>query len=90
VLLIFFSPNLGIADSEGYLFAIRWTPPLTTPGQKPWSESIMAVKEAMDKVKTNKHSPHLRGTYQFLSSGISIGGGQEVSKIIKLYYLLRY
>lgn len=29
---------------------------------------------------------HRRGEYEFISGGISYGGGQKVSNIIRLYY----
>ncbi|KAH9171690.1 hypothetical protein EDB89DRAFT_1906822 [Lactarius sanguifluus] len=42
------SPNSGIVDSKGHLFVIRRPPPLDTPGQKPWLESMEALKGAMN------------------------------------------
>ncbi|KAN0128074.1 hypothetical protein V8E53_014111, partial [Lactarius tabidus] len=79
------SPRLGIADKHGYICVIRRAPPPTTPDQKPWSESIMALKEAMNNARTMLHVPekklnHRRGKYEYVSGGISYGGGQETPK----------
>ncbi|KAN0128690.1 hypothetical protein V8E53_013509, partial [Lactarius tabidus] len=76
------SPSLGIADKHGYIFVIRRAPPPTSPDQKPWSESIMDLEEAMKDARTMLHVPvrnlnHRRGKYEYVSGGISYGGGQK-------------
>jgi len=86
---------LGITDKHGYIFVIRRAPPQTTPGQRPWSESIMALKEEMNNARTMLHVPekhlnHRHGKYEYVSGGISYEGGQKVSKIINLNYLLKH
>ena len=49
-----------------------------------------AVKEAMDKAReqlrfSKEKLDHSRGKYEFISGGISYGGGQVVSQIFGLY-----
>lgn len=77
---------MGIADKHGYIFVIRCAPPSTTTGQKPWSESMVALREAMiqarkDLYGSKKNFDHRRGNYETVSGGISFGGGQKVSKL---------
>lgn len=70
---------------------IRRASPSTPPDQKTWAKSLEVLKEAMNKAKkqlqiSKEKLNHRRGEYEFISGGISYGGGQKVSNIIRLYY----
>lgn len=65
---------------------IRRAPPSTTTNQDSWSKSMEYLKEAMNEARISmqmeKNTGHNRGHYEYVSTGISYGGGQKVSKII--------
>ncbi|KAH9009462.1 hypothetical protein EDB85DRAFT_1881571, partial [Lactarius pseudohatsudake] len=53
------------------------------PGQKPWLESMKALKNAMSQTRDSLHFSeddinHRRGHYQYVHSGVSYGGGQPL------------